>query len=147
MYGVLLLLHVLGATVWTGGHLILALTILPKVLREKSPADLLRFESAYERIGMPALVLQVLTGVWFAYRRIPDVSAWFPFDNPVARLIAFKLILLGLTVAFAIDARLRVIPKLSPDSLTDLAWHVIPVTILAVLFVFVGVSFRTGWAY
>ena len=58
MYGTLLLLHVLAATIWTGGHLVLALTVLPRVLRERSPAELLRFESAYERIGLPALGVQ-----------------------------------------------------------------------------------------
>ena len=26
-------------------------------------------------------------------------------------------------------------------------WHIVPVTILSILFVFVGVSFRTGWLY
>ena len=43
MYGWALLLHVLGATIWTGGHLILALTILPRVLREQDVAGLLKF--------------------------------------------------------------------------------------------------------
>ncbi len=30
---------------------------------------------------------------------------WFGFNSPMAKLIGFKLILLGLTVAFALDAR------------------------------------------
>ena len=42
MYALMLFLHVLGATVWTGGHLVLALTWLPRVLRERSPEQLLR---------------------------------------------------------------------------------------------------------
>jgi hypothetical protein len=36
------------------------------------------------------------------------------------------------------DARLRVIPRLSPATMPLLAWHVVPVTLL---------SFRTGWLY
>ncbi|MBL8169610.1 MAG: CopD family protein [Acidobacteria bacterium] len=145
MHGILLLLHVLAATVWTGGHLVLALTVLPRVLKEKAPRELLRFESAYERIGIPALVIQVVTGLWMAYRMVPDVGQWFAFQNPLSRLIGFKLILLTITIAFAIDARLRIIPKLSEQNLTALAWHIIPVTLVSVLFVIVGVSFRTGW--
>lgn len=145
MHGILLLLHVLAATVWTGGHLVLALTVLPRVLKEKAPRELLRFESAYERIGIPALVIQVVTGLWMAYRMVPDVGQWFAFQNPLSRLIGFKLILLTITIAFAIDARLRIIPKLSEQNLTALAWHIIPVTLVSVLFVVVGVSFRTGW--
>jgi putative copper export protein len=145
MYGIALLLHVLAATIWTGGHLVLALVVLPRVLREKAPAELLRFESAYERVGIPALLIQVATGVWLAYRMIPDASQWFACDEPVARLVGLKLFLLAVTVAFAADARLRIIPKLSENNLVSLAWHIIPVTVVAVLFVVVGVSFRTGW--
>ena len=107
LQGILLLLHLLAATVWTGGHLVLALTILPRVLKEKSPSDLLRFESAYERIGIPALLIQVVTGCWLAYGMLPDVGAWFNFDNPVSRLITFKLSLLLITLLLAVDARFR----------------------------------------
>ena len=63
MYSLLLLLHILAATVWTGGHLVLALTVLPRALRARDPQILLQFESGYERVGMPALLLQVLTGL------------------------------------------------------------------------------------
>lgn len=147
MWGALLLLHVLAATVWTGGHLVLALTILPRVLREQDPAALVRFESAYERIGIPALLIQVATGLWLAHRLVPDVSQWFAFDEPVARLVGVKLLLLATTVAFAADARLRILPKLSRENLSSLAWHILPVTLVSLLFVLVGVSFRTGWFY
>ena len=147
MYGILLLLHVLAATVWTGGHLVLALTVLPRALKEKSPAELLPFESAYERVGIPALLIQVATGVWLAHRMVPDVSQWFALDNPVSRLIGAKLLLLAVTVALAADARLRTIPRLSADKLPSLAWHIVPVTVVSVLFVVIGVSFRTGWLY
>lgn len=78
---------------------------------------------------------------------VPDVGQWFAFNNPLSRLIGFKLILLTITIALAIDARLRIIPKLSEKNLTSLAWHIIPVTVVSVLFVVVGVSFRTGWVW
>jgi putative copper export protein len=145
MYGILLLLHILAATIWTGGHMVLTLTVLPKVLKQRSPTELLRFESAYERIGIPALIIQVATGLWLAYRLVPDMSQWLAFDGPVSRLVGAKIVLLAVTVAFAIDARIRIIPRLSEKTLASLAWHIIPVTILSVLFVVVGVSFRTGW--
>lgn len=144
MYHFILLLHVLAATVWTGGHLILAITILPRALKEKSPADLLWFESVYEKVGVPALILQVITGLWLAYHLIPDIGTWFSFGNPIARLIFIKLGLLLLTVLFAVDARLRIIPSLTEENLMPLAYHIIPVTVISVLFVVAGVSFRTG---
>ena len=140
-------LHILAATVWTGGHLVLAISVLPGVLRQRSSDELLRFESRYERIGIPALLIQVVTGLWLSYQLVPDVSQWFDLDNPVARPIAAKLLLLGITILFAADARLRLIPKLSEENLTAMAWHIIPVTAIAVLFVALGVAFRTGWLY
>jgi putative copper export protein len=147
MHGLLLLLHILAATIWTGGHLVLTFVVLPRVLRNKSPSELLQFESRYERIGIPALLIQVATGLWLAHQLVPDIGQWFALDNAVSRLIAVKLALLAMTMAFAADARLRIIPNLSAANLTSLAWHVVPVTAISVLFVVVGVSFRTGWFY
>ena len=147
MYGVLLLLHILAATIWTGGHIVLCVVVLPKVLEERSPEALLSFESVYEKIGMPALIVQVLTGVILAYRMVPDIAQWFDVTNPVSHAIMAKLGLLALTVGFALDARLRVIPTLSDKTLTVMAWHIVPVTIFSILFVVVGVSFRTGWLF
>ena len=144
MYALMLFLHVLGATVWTGGHLVLALTWLPRVLRERSPEQLLRFEQGYERIGMPALVLQIVTGLWMAYQMVPSVAQWLSPDTPVARAIALKLVLLLCTALIAAHARLRVIPRLSADTLPLMAWHVVAVTLLSVGFVAVGVSLRFG---
>lgn len=142
-----MLIHILAATVWTGGHIVLSVVVLPQVFKERSPEELLRFESIYEKIGMPALILQVVTGMLLAHRLLPDISLWFDFSNPVSHIIASKLVLLGLTLALAIDARFRVIPKLSKNNLMDMALHIILVTILSILFVVVGVSFRTGWLY
>ncbi len=147
MYGILLLLHILAATIWTGGHIVLAVVVLPKVLRERSAEQLLAFESVYEKIGMPALIIQIITGIWLAHNYLPDLAEWVNLNNPLAYGIMAKLTLLALTFCFALDARFRVIPKLSADSLVDMAWHIIPVTIISVLFVVVGVSFKTGWLY
>ena len=147
MYGLLLLLHILGATIWTGGHIVLSVVVLPRVLRERSPAQLLAFEAVYEKIGMPALIIQVVTGLLLSYRMLPDVSQWFNLSNPAAQVLMSKFILLALTIGFAIDARFRVIPVLSEKNLNSMAWHIVPVTIFSILFVVAGVSFRTGWFY
>ena len=147
MYGILILLHMLAATIWTGGHIILSVVVLPKVLKEQSPKALLDFESVYEKIGMPALIVQVVTGLMLAHRMLPDIAQWFNATNPIAHSIMTKLALLALTLGFALDARFRVIPNLSPANLKVMAWHIIPVTLFSILFVVVGVSFRTGWLH
>jgi putative copper export protein len=147
MYGVLLFLHVLGATIWTGGHIVLSVAVLPGVLRDGSPERLLRFESGYEKVGMPALAVQVITGIWLAHRMLPDFGKWLDLSNPVSHVLVLKFVLLALTLAIAINARLRVIPRLGEENLKVMAWHIAAVTLLAILFVFAGVSFRTGWLY
>lgn len=146
MYRTLLTLHILGAAVWTGGHLVLALAILPGVLRERSVSALLAFESRFERIGIPALIVQVATGLWLASYWLASPSEALTGATAAGTLVGLKLLLLLTTAAFAVHARLRLIPRLTPETLPALAWHIVPVTILSVLFVIVGVGFRTGGA-
>ncbi len=147
MYAVILILHVLGATVWTGGHLILAGTVLPRALWRGNPEPVRDFEARYEQIGIPALAIQVITGLWLAFRVLPDPVAWFTFQSSVAVHIALKLFLLVFTVVLAVDARIRIVPRLRTETLPALAWHVFPVTIASVLFVVLGVGIRTGGVF
>jgi len=144
MYPLVLLLHILAATVWTGGHLVLALGFLPEALRKRDIALLEQFEQRYENIGLPAMGIQIFSGFWLAHSRQPEWSRWFSFSDSTSSLIALKLSLLITTLLLALHARLRLIPTLSPSSLYALAWHIVGVTLLSVLFVLAGVGFRTG---
>jgi putative copper export protein len=58
-YRLLVVLHLLGASVWVGGHLVLSLSVLPRALRARDPAIISEFESGLERLGIPALLVQV----------------------------------------------------------------------------------------
>lgn len=148
-FPLLVILHVLGATIWTGGHLVLALTVLPRALRARDPGIVTRFESGFERLALPALVAQAITGPWLAYLHRPDVAGWLmPSDRVEAHILA-KLVLLTATVALAAHARLRVIPALDTPSAAEaelkrLAWHIRAITLMAVVFVLAGVDIRTG---
>lgn len=145
MFAIALLLHVIAASIWIGGHLMLSLVILPQAFKQNSVSELLAFESKYEKIGMPALLIQVASGVYLAWHLLPDLSLWWPVTTPMAQLIMTKLALLGCTVLLALDARLRVIPNLTPAKLVDLACHIIPVTLIAIGFAATGLSLRLGW--
>jgi putative copper export protein len=143
LYVTLVAAHILGACIWAGGHIVLAAAVLPRALRERRAAIILEFERGYERIGLPALLMQVVTGLWLAYMRLGHVSNWFA-ANPLAHVVQIKLALLAGTVGLALHARLRLIPRLRDDTLAPLAVHIVGVTILAVLFVLAGVFFRVG---
>ncbi|MDO4224468.1 MAG: copper resistance protein CopD [Bergeyella zoohelcum] len=140
----LLVLHLLGAAIWVGGHLVLAIGILPEVLRKKDPQILLRFEKKYEPIGMPALLVMVITGVLMAYKYGQGISTWFHFSNPLETVISLKLSLLITTILFAMSAQFLVIPKLSPKTLPLMAFHIISVTTIGVLMLILGSFVRFG---
>ncbi len=142
-YYVVLSLHVLGATVWAGGHIVLALTILPQALKQGRAVIVSEYEQRFEHIGLPSLGLQVVTGSWLAWHHLGPVANWFG-GSSAAHVVQVKLVLLALTGGLALHARLRVIPRLSDESLPTLAWHIRVVTAAAVLFVLAGASIRFG---
>lgn len=144
MLNYILILHLLGATVWTGGHLILTLVVLPKALSSRNMDGLMQFEQLFERVGMPALVLQIITGLWMAYQLLPNIAAWFKLDNDFSILISLKLLLLLMTVLVALHARFYRIPRLSIHTLKGFSINIILVTLFSVAFVVVGTLFRTG---
>jgi putative copper export protein len=143
-YRLLVILHLLGASVWVGGHLVLCLSVLPRALRARDPQPVREFEGGFERIGIPALVLQVVTGLVLALRWAPDPSTWLWPTTPAAALIRLKLALLAATILLAIDARLRLVPHLDARRLPALAWHIVAVTVIAVLMLVAGAGIRTG---
>ena len=112
MYKYIVLLHILAATVWVGGHLILVSTILPETFKKKDINLLLNFEQKYERIGMPSLLILVISGLYLAHTLLPDFSQWFTFDSHLSKHATIKLILLLSTILLALNARFRLIPNL-----------------------------------
>ncbi len=144
MYHILLAIHLLAATIWTGGHLVLFFGFLLPALRRKDVAIVTSFESRYEKIGIPALLLLVVTGLWLAWLQMPDLSLWFSLKSVISRTVTLKLTLLLATAALALHARLGIIPTLSPQSLPQLTGHVFFVTVFAVLFALAGLWQRFG---
>jgi len=140
----LVIVHALAATVWTGGHLVLDLGVLPQALHQRR-AELIRsYEETFEPLGLSALAIQVLSGLWMGWLYLPHYAGLFDPANPIGILVGTKLLLLLATAALALHARLRLIPSLSDDNLTGLAWHIRAITALAIAFVVVGALIRLG---
>ena len=132
--------HIIAATIWTGGHLILSISFLPKALKKNDFTIIEQFEEKFERIGIPALLILVISGIYMA---IVYTTGFFEFDfsDHYTRHVVIKLVLLIFTIILAIHARFVLIPK---RDLKPLSYHIILVTLLAVGFVFVGFSTRSG---
>ncbi len=144
LFKLLIIFHTLGATIWTGGHLVLAVTILPTALKHRDPSRIQQFEEHFEGFGLASLALQVVTGLWLTWIYFPGFQSFWAFDSFLSTYIGVKLLLLLGTMALAIHARFFIIPKLTPETLNTLAYHIVGVTTLAVLFVILGAGIRVG---
>ncbi len=138
----LLFLHLLGASVWVGGHLVLLFGVLPGALRQRDPQPVRHFEQLYERIGIPALLVQIVSGFWLASLWLPHAQ-WFE-SSAMARLVQAKLVLFVATALLGAHARLALIPRLDAQRLPQLGVHIVLITLTAVAFVWVGSGFRFG---
>ena len=143
-FPLLVIVHALAATVWTGGHLVLDLGVLPKALRERSADRIRDFEQIFEPLGLAALALQVATGLWMGSILLPGFHGLFNPASPIGLLVGTKLLLLVTTAVLAVHARLRLIPNLTDANLSGLAWHIRGITALAIAFVVVGALIRLG---
>ncbi len=140
----LLIIHLLAATIWIGGHLVLCIGYMPKALKYKDPSVITNFEKSYEKIGLPALLLLVITGILLSYNYNVKVSDWFSFKTSIEKVISAKLTLLLCTLALAIHARLFIIPKLSVKSLPLMGIHIIAITLIGVAMMVIGTFVRFG---
>ena len=144
LFELLIIAHTLGATVWTGGHLVLAVTVLPDALQQRDPDIVRQFEEHFEAFGLASLLLQVITGLWLTWIYFPGFTPLLAFDSAISSYIGIKLGLLLATVALAIHARFWIVPNLTNETLNALAYHIVAVTTLAVLFVILGAGIRLG---
>lgn len=141
----LLVFHLLAATIWIGGHLLLSVGYLPKALKEKNRFIILNFEAQYERLGMSALLVLVASGVAMAFDYGVYPNRWFHFSEPIESMVSIKLLLLFATFSLAVSAQRFAIPKLKAGGpLNAMAFHIISVTTIGILMLIVGSSIRFG---
>lgn len=151
IHSILLAFHVLGACIWFGGQVVLSCVILPKAKKDKNPGLVVDFESRFGKIGMPALLVQIITGPILATRFVPDPGDWFLWQTPNQDHIASKLIMLAIVVVLVVIMKLKVIPRLKAEeegALKSAARYVHTVTFLSFMLVFTGLDIHTlGFAY
>jgi putative copper export protein len=144
LHHILLIIHLICATIWVGGHLFLAIRVLPKALSEKDVVGLKSFKDKFEPLGMPSLIFLVVTGIWMAYDYNATLSTWFSFSNNIERVISIKLILLLLTVVLAVLADRIIFPKLNQNNLKIAAIPILLVTVIGVVMLILGSFVRYG---
>jgi uncharacterized membrane protein len=141
---IILIFHLLASTIWVGGHLFLAIRILPEALKKKDVAVLKNFKSEFETIGMPALLVLFFTGILMAYHYDVTFTKWFSFSNGIEKVISLKLILLFITVIMAVSAEKIIFPKLKSERMFPVTFFIITVTTIAVTMLILGSLIRIG---
>lgn len=141
---VILIFHLLAATIWVGGHLFLAIRILPEALKKKDASILKNFKSKFEPVGMPSLLVLLVTGILMAYHYDVTFTKWFSFSNGIEKVISIKLILLFTTVLMAVCAETLIFPKLKSERMFPAAFFIITVTTIAVTMLILGSLIRIG---
>ena len=142
----LLIIHLMSATVWVGGHLILVASYLPRAIKEKNQNYIFNYEKKYEPIGMLSLILLVLSGILMAYKYGVTIEHWFEFATPIEKVVSTKLLLLFATLLFALSAQFKVLPKLNNNIkyLPEMALHILCVTIIGISMLILGSFVRFG---
>lgn len=144
LHHLVLIMHLLAAAIWVGGHLLLAICYLPSALKKKDPHIILNFEKKFEKLGLSSLVILIITGIWMAYDFGVSIDKWFHFKSGFEKVISIKLILLFCTFIFAIIAQSIVIPTLNKYNIKRMAVIILSVTLIGVTMLILGSTLRYG---
>lgn len=142
---IILIIHLLSATVWVGGHLFLLLRVLPFAWKNKNLNELKQFKNKFEPLGLTALALLFITGLFLAYDFNVTFSTWFTFSNAIEKVVSIKITLFFFTVTLAITAQAVLFRKYSnPPSLLKTTFFIAIVTVIAVIMLVLGSLIRIG---
>lgn len=144
LHHTILIFHLIAATIWVGGHLLLSICYLPTALKKKDPQIILNFEKKFENLGISSLVVLIVTGTWMAYDFGVTFKTWFSFSGSFEKVVSIKLLLLFLTFIFAICAQLYFIPKLNQNNIKNMAFVILSVTTIGVAMLILGSTLRYG---
>ena len=122
----------------------LVLGYVPEAIRSRDPRALLDNYQRLNRIGLPALLIVAVTGLWLASNWLPEVGLWFDASLPISALILTKLALLILTLLLLGYLRLRVLSTLTPDRTIRLGVVLALLALFATMAAAIGPSFRYG---
>ena len=141
---IILIIHLLAATIRVGGHLILLLRYVPKAIKTKSLEELSMFRKNFEPVGMPSLFVLIVTGIIMAYDYNVTIEKWFLFENAIEKIVSIKLILLFISLTLAFITIKFVLPSIDKLSPYLLYFIIFLVTIIAVTMLILGSLVRVG---
>lgn len=146
IYPILVLIHVLAATMWVGAHLILVTGPLVKTIKSNDVRPTLEFYRAFGWPATIALIVAALVGIVMAYMRYPP-SSWIEFGEPSGR-IGEKITLFTALLVISAYAHIKVVPAMRAggEKAVKLAVvYSVIATLLTLGFPVLGIMIRFGW--
>lgn len=141
---VLIVLHILGASIWIGGMLIMALGVLPKSKKAGDASILKNYEGSFHILGMIALTLQFLTGFRLAMIYAGGMKGLFDFSNHTAVLFIWKLVLILLTMGLFVVFKKKTLSALTDSNISSASALVWVLTLISVGLMILGLGFSRG---
>lgn len=135
-------LHLIAASLWLGGTLLLALTTLPGLWRGAGPERLPGHLLATDRLNLGALAVLLASGYALAWHWLPDAAGWFQSDLRQADLIQLKWLLLIAAAALAGWARIYLLPTWTPSRRLALTVYLVGNLVIGLAMAWLGTRFR-----
>lgn len=146
LYPILVLIHVLAATMWVGAHLILVTGPLIKTIKSRDVKPTLEFYRAFSWPATIALIVAALVGLALAYMRHPP-SSWLDFGEPSGRIGEKIFLFIALLVILGY-AHYKVVPVMrsgGEKAVRTTVIYAIIATLLSLGFPVLGIMIRFGW--
>lgn len=141
---VLIILHILGASIWIGGMLIMALGALPKAKKANDASLLKNYEGSFHILGMIAITIQFLTGFRLAMIYAGGMKGLFDFSNHAAVLFMWKLVIVLLSAGLFVVFKKKTLSNLDNNNISSASAIVWLIALLAIAQMVLGLGFSRG---
>ncbi len=141
---VLIILHILGASIWIGGMLIMALGALPKAKKANDASLLKNYEGSFHILGMIAITIQFLTGFRLAMIYAGGMKGLFDFSNHAAVLFMWKLVIVLLSAGLFVVFKKKTLSNLDNNNISSASAIVWIIAVLAIAQMVLGLGFSRG---
>jgi hypothetical protein len=144
LYKLLVILHILGAATLVGTNLVLMLSVIPKAKKAGDINIIKGYLTGVGQMGVHALAVQLITGLWLAAPMFKGISAAFQMKDVFMTHVAAKIVIMVVITVLVIVMRRKIAPKLSMETLGGFTATVGIITVLGIFMVALGVGLRTG---
>jgi len=144
LYKLLVIVHILGAATLVGTNLVMMLSVIPKAKKAGDVGVIKGYLAGVGQMGVHALAVQLITGLWLASPQFKGISAAFQMKEVFATHVVVKIAIMIVMTVLVVVLRRKIAPKLSMETLGGFTATVGLITILGIFMVALGVGLRTG---